>query len=383
MVWQTEERFAPPTQYVINLVSDASVRSHTIPLFWEKMRELGMEHCATGHWATDVSPTAEDGELLGSTGGEGHEWLMLYESESGEDSEQVLVRYYYSSKYLAAWVATHSQVLADQFIAQLKEKHPEPVVRESTIPVTFWYQTQHGPKQVYRTLDNVADWDALKGNYAANVRDELDWLMQYTPGDTSSGQLIVMQGDPGGGKTYVTQSLVKAWKEWAHAVYITDTDAFFKDTSYMMECLLESENGDKWTLVILEDAGELLTKDARHEVGQALSRLLNVADGMVGKGLKVMLLLTTNEQDGALHEAVTRNGRCLSQLVFQPLSRTEVQEWCAAHDVPMPDMASTGTMALADLYALANPTKGRKTKTRERRPIGFAVHRNGHAVAAL
>jgi hypothetical protein len=30
------------------------------------------------------------------------------------------------------------------------------------------------------------------------------------------------------------------------------------------------------------------------EVGQGLARLLNVCDGMVGQGLRILILLTTN-----------------------------------------------------------------------------------------
>jgi hypothetical protein len=52
---------------------------------------------------------------------------------------------------------------------------------------------------------------------------------------------------------------------------------------------------DRWRLLILEDAGELIAADARAVTGQALSRLLNVADGLLGQGTRTLLLITTNE----------------------------------------------------------------------------------------
>lgn len=39
---------------------------------------------------------------------------------------------------------------------------------------------------------------------------------------------------------------------------------------------------NRWKIVVLEDAGEFLAPDAKHLKGQALSRLLNVCDGVLG-----------------------------------------------------------------------------------------------------
>lgn len=41
-------------------------------------------------------------------------------------------------------------------------------------------------------------------------------------------------------------------------------------------------------MFVLEDCDELLRGDARERSGQVMSRLLNVADGIVGQGLRVL-----------------------------------------------------------------------------------------------
>ena len=74
---------------------------------------------------------------------------------------------------------------------------------------------------------------------------------------------------------------------------------------------------------MLEDADELLRADAKRETGQALSRLLNVADGFLGQGVRVLVLITTNEPLGRLHPAVIRPGRCLAEVEFTPLTAAE------------------------------------------------------------
>ena len=58
-----------------------------------------------------------------------------------------------------------------------------------------------------------------------------------------------------------------------------------------------------------------------------LGRLLNLCDGILGHGLRVLVLLTTDEDLGQLHPAVTRPGRCLSQIEFEPLLIAAARRW--------------------------------------------------------
>ena len=98
---------------------------------------------------------------------------------------------------------------------------------------------------------------------------------------------------------------------------------------------------------MLEDCDELIRSEAKHTSGQALSRLLNLTDGMLGQGRRVLVAITTNEDIARLHPAVVRPGRCLAQLEVGPLSRTEATTWLGRPDGIGPDGAT-----LATLYAL-------------------------------
>jgi ATP-dependent 26S proteasome regulatory subunit len=100
----------------------------------------------------------------------------------------------------------------------------------------------------------------------------------------------------------------------------------------------------------MEDTGELLSADARERTGQALSRFLNVVDGLIGQGLRVIVLVTTNEEIKKLHPAVARPGRCAANVIFDSLSTEEASEWLAVHGV---DEGSGGARTLASLYAQA------------------------------
>lgn len=107
----------------------------------------------------------------------------------------------------------------------------------------------------------------------------------------------------------------------------------------------------KWRLLVLEDSGELVRADAKAETGQALSRLLNVVDGLIGQGLRILVLITTNEELGKLHPAISRPGRCLSRTEFSLLDKGSATAWLNKRGVPdeIGEAAS-----LADLYAIAS-----------------------------
>jgi ATP-dependent 26S proteasome regulatory subunit len=79
--------------------------------------------------------------------------------------------------------------------------------------------------------------------------------------------------------------------------------------------------------------------------------MLNLTDGMMGQGLNVMVLITTNEPLGTLHPAVIRPGRCLAEIEFGPLSAEQANEWLAAHDS---DARVEVPTTLAELYAMAS-----------------------------
>jgi ATP-dependent 26S proteasome regulatory subunit len=110
----------------------------------------------------------------------------------------------------------------------------------------------------------------------------------------------------------------------------------------------EGEGSKAWRLLVLEDTGELLTPDAKSVIGQGLSRFLNVVDGLIGQGLRVLVLVTTNEPIKTLHPAVARPGRCAANIEFWPLSAEESSAWFEQHGSAE---RSDEALLLAELYA--------------------------------
>jgi hypothetical protein len=152
--------------------------------------------------------------------------------------------------------------------------------------------------------------------------------------------------------------MMREWLGWCTFHYVVDPAAFFSNSTYMLSLLSkvsdasQSEDGDrKWSLIILEDAGEFIAMDSRHQYGQALAKLLNLCDGLLGQGQKLLFLITTNEEVQNLHPAIVRHGRCLTNLEFPEFSDSEAREWLESHGHS--SSAPPKKPTLSDLFAIA------------------------------
>lgn len=240
-------------------------------------------------------------------------------------------------------------------LEDIKSCIPEMGIKDEIIPIKFWAKGEYGPMSFERNIV-VPSWDDIKLNYNFESRMNLEFLFnEFKP--AFGGQLILWSGLPGTGKTYALRALLKQWREWCRVNYIVDPEKFFGESDYMISTLLDStsskkEEVNKWSLFIFEDTGELIMADAKERVGQGLSRLLNVVDGIIGQGLNVLMLITTNEKIEKLHEAVSRPGRCAANIKFKTLDKSESEEWLKRNGEKSNSV--TTSMTLAELYAILN-----------------------------
>lgn len=339
----------------------------TTAAFWAELSAAQYKRVDHRVWATDVGRNAVDldgCEILFT------DQTVTFAIVAGEESLALLR---IDDGRVHVWVGAEDEAALAAARARFAEMFPPATSTAELLPVTFWSYSSHGPRQVTRKIA-VQPWEQIAANYGAGTRAQLDAMVDgFKP--SHGGQLILWQGEPGTGKTHALRAIASEWRGWADLHYIVDPDELFGGhADYLIDVLLcdtyrdenePSDQAERWRVLVLEDTGELLAADAKERTGQALSRLLNTVDGMIGQGLKILVLVTTNEELKKLHPAVSRPGRCAARLTFEELDRETVTAWAAEHEVELED---DSPRTLAELYAAAEHFE----QTTSRRRVGFA-----------
>jgi energy-coupling factor transporter ATP-binding protein EcfA2 len=265
-------------------------------------------------------------------------------------------------------VCAYSNVSTDvvqQWLKDYAEKHFQEIPEdeepeEFEVPMGFYY---FGPRGAVYNSRRIAvhPWEETKRNYVPAVQSKVEALMAKSSIKEEDGKLLLMHGAPGGGKTHLIRTLAWAWREWAQFEIIIDPESFLGSAAYMTEIVMDDYTDGKYRILVLEDSGEFIATHAKERTGQGMSRLLNLADGILGQGQPLGFCITTNEAIGDLEASVTRPGRCLAQIEIPEFNIQQASNWLGYNvDRPMmlAEMYSTKNHSLADPKGKAEFSSG-------------------------
>ena len=310
----------------------------------ERLRKDAVLHPAQGHCLRTARLPRSSVELWGGDG-----WTLLIDRHSDGTA--------------SLWACATTTALADSVIAESTSGATEPAPSPAqNVTAQLWHATPKGGKCRRRNL-SCPSWEDIRHGYAHRPAGALDRLAGLTA-RTVAGRLLLLHGPPGTGKTTALRALARAWRPWCELHVVLDPENLFASPSYLMELALgdDEERAGRWRCLLLEDCDELVRAGAKDAAGQALARLLNLTDGLLGQGLDIIVAITTNEPLHVLHPAVTRPGRCLAEIEVTRLTRAEGAAWLGTSDGIGPDGAT-----LAELHAVRStlgPIDGRAEPAR-------------------
>jgi len=263
---------------------------------------------------------------------------------------------------------------------------------DKKVAVWFSYMAQHGPRAVRRLME-APTWEDVATNYQNG--DELIKLFNMKDAH-ERGKLIFWHGDPGTGKSYAIRVLMQAWKKKADFIYIMDPEVYFSEPAYMMTSMIrdteedpfpsyhrrrrnrinlkaqgeneEVDETDRIRVFVIEDGLKILETESREDLAEPMARLLNLTEGMIGQGFRILLLVTTNEDIKAIDPAMLRHGRCLQKLEFKSFQPGQAALWAQKHECKITESMVNEEMTLAQLYAVKN---GCADETMDDGTIGF------------
>lgn len=209
-----------------------------------------------------------------------------------------------------------------------------------------------GPGGIDLQSIGVAAVPLEKGNYPEDVIGAFDHIVKDFGNKTPCGRIVILDGEPGTGKTFLVRGLIEAVPDATFVMIPSNLISEMSGPS-LVQAIMGNRNQDDGsaTILIVEDADMCLAVRGGDNMG-AISSLLNISDGILGNLLDIRILATTNAEVETLDPAVMRDGRLCRRTHVGALTRAK------AKDVMVrlggnPDVLSEKEYTLAQIYRQA------------------------------
>ncbi len=224
-----------------------------------------------------------------------------------------------------------------------------------------------------RNVPDALGDDFIRLAYGDDAHAWIGSFAQRTAART--GGLTILEGPPGTGKTSFVSELIRRFRS-THVFYVLPVSSDGTLTSPDWVSFWQGQNrqhADRVKVVVLEDAERVLLGRSAAD-RDAVAAVLNIADGLLGRMLKLHLLCSVNARFEELDPAIQRPGRLMNYRRFAPIPRDRAVALAALRGTPFTPHPEVEEFTLAEILQPAPaPTQG------ARKMIGFARTHTPHA----
>ena len=199
-------------------------------------------------------------------------------------------------------------------------------------------------------------------NYNDDFKEVSSDIIKFLNDKKKSG-LVILQGDPGTGKTSYIRYLASKLKR--DIIFVSpDMVDHITDPSFI-PFLMDNDN----CILIIEDAEPALQKRNGDGRTGAVSNILNLTDGLLSDCLNISILATFNTSGKNIDDALLRKGRLYKSHKFEKLNLEKTKNLLAKLGYNNIDDI-TEPMTLADIYHILEDNRS-ETITGKQKKIGF------------
>ena len=157
-------------------------------------------------------------------------------------------------------------------------------------------------------------------NYEDNVAEDTRHILKDLETNLPSGRMVIFDGAPGTGKTYLVRGLLSEIKNAMFVLIPPDMVGELTNPSLVKSIVQNHETLGGPTVFIIEDADKCLATRGPDNL-HILTNLLNLSDGIIGSLCDIRIICTTNARFEDIEEAVLRPGRLCRRIHIGELTR--------------------------------------------------------------
>ena len=295
--------------------------------------------------------------------------------EDGKLTWETLLLRFPKDTYLMAWGGGRNwgELFAPTASQALKLHHKVRKLLDKDNPTgdpSFYMLRQDGSEFSADPIENLPEAvtdDFLKLCYGEDI---MDWVGKFGENTLSRpGGLTIFDGPPGTGKTSLVTQMIRRLEK-THVFYSLSAsqDRALSDPEFVPFWQKQNvRHGESVKVIVMEDAERLLYR-RQGDNREAVSTILNIADGLLGRMLKLHLVCSVNATIDDLDPAVLRPGRLMNHRRFNRLNRDNAHRLAAARELTFQPREGVESYSLAEVL---NP--GFREPARTKPAIGFNV----------